>query len=527
MSFQVHGKDLLGRIGTIRTKSGTFTTPHLFPVLDPNKQILSRQFFDKIGIHAVMTNAYLLGRSRQGKELADVHGILDYDQTVATDSGAYQILEYGEVGVKPGEIIDYQERINTDIGVILDVPTGFRSDLSRARWTVDETVRRADEALRLITRKDILWIGPVQGGVHLKEVDRSARQMAKRDFSIYALGSPTELMESQRYDVLVDMIITAKQSLPSGKPFHLFGAGHPALFPFLVALGCDLFDSAAYALYARTDRYLTPEGTLLLGDIEEFFCPCPVCVDTSPSEMARLKPAEREKQLVQHNLWVCFSELRRIREAIRKGRLWELLELRSYAHPALKKCFSRICQYANILERYTPAVKPHGIFFFGQPSDRRPEFVRYQAKLSGVAAPTGKIVVLIPGRWRRPFHEDPRYRSVTKAFENQTSVSICFYSISYGPVSLELDETFPMAQTESVDPQESVLYRSRAKLVARFVRELAPRLVVLASEGDYGESVEREISRTISPRKITTLKGKQLMPEALMTAIKKKLGKGC
>src|SRR5437870_10227354 len=361
MSFQVHGKDLLGRIGIIKTKSGAFATPHMFPVLDPNHRILGREFFDRVGIHAVMTNAYLLKRGRQGLDPVDIHETLDYPGTVATDSGAYQILEYGHVGVTPEEIVAYQEKINTDIGVILDFPTGFKSDPSRARWTVDETVRRADQALEVITRKDILWVGPVQGGVHLKEVERSARLMASRDFDIYAFGRPTELMETQRYDLLVDMIVAAKNALPKGKPFHLFGAGHPVLFPFLVALGCDLFDSAAYALYARAGRSLTPDGTLLLRDMVASECPSPACVDTSPDELIKSQEKEDETRLAQHNLWTCFSELRRIREAIRKGRLWELLELRSQAHPALKECFNRITHYAEILERSTPAVKPHGI----------------------------------------------------------------------------------------------------------------------------------------------------------------------
>src|SRR5438132_10569169 len=229
MKLQDDCKDRVRRIGTINTKSGAFSTQHMFPVLDPYHLILGKEFFDRLGIHAVMTNAYLLKRGRQGLDPVDVHETLDYPRTVATDSGAYQILEYGHVGVTPEEIIAYQEKINTDIGVILDFPTGFKSDASRARWTVDETVRRADQALDVITSKDILWVGPVQGGVHLKEVERSARLMADRDFDIYALGSPTELMETQRYDLLVDMIVDAKDALPKGKPFHLFGAGHPAL----------------------------------------------------------------------------------------------------------------------------------------------------------------------------------------------------------------------------------------------------------------------------------------------------------
>src|SRR5438094_530806 len=424
MSFQVHGKDLLGRIGTIKTKSGAFTTPHMFPVLDPNHRSLGKEFFDRVGIHAVMTNAYLLKRGRQGVDPVDVHETLDYPRTVATDSGAYQILEYGHVGVTPEEIIAYQEKINTDIGVILDFPTGFKSDASRARWTVDETVRRADQALEVITRKDILWVGPVQGGVHLKEVERSAQLMARREFDIYALGSPTELMETQRYDLLVDMIVAAKKALPKGKPFHLFGAGHPVLFPFLVALGCDLFDSAAYALYARAGRYLTPEGTLLLGDMVEFVCPCPACVDS---------------------------------------------------------------------------------YVGGRIEDRR------------------ELVLVLAGRWRRPLHEDPRYESVAKAFDDHTKVSICFYSLSWGPVPIELDETFPIAQTEGPDGGDPIVLEERAKKVSDFVQSLHPKRVVLVSDGDYGRAVTEELSKRFAKRILAVLDGEKMKPDAIIKSIERKI----
>jgi len=525
MSFQVHAKDLLGRVGTLRTKSGAFSTPHMFPVLDPYYQILDPSFFQNAGIGAVMTNAYLLKRGQRSSEPTDVHTIVRFNQSVATDSGAYQILEYGEVGVKPDEIIRYQERINTDIGVILDVPTGFRSDPSRARWTVDETVRRADQALASMTRKDILWMGPVQGGVHLREVERSAAEMSKRDFPIYALGSPTELMESQRYDVLAEMIVAAKKVLPRSKPLHLFGAGHPVLFPFLVALGCDLFDSAAYALYARAGRYLTSEGTQLLGDTTEFVCSCPACVDTTPWEVLEAEPKERETRLVQHNLWACFSELRRIREAIRKGRLWELLETRARAHPSLMDCFERVRKHSALLEASTPIVKPHGIFHLSSSSEARPEALTYRSRLSRSVEEKGRFVLVLPGRWRRPFHEDPRYQVVAKSFDDSPNVSICFYSPSWGPVPIELDETFPIAQTEGRDLGDPDLYKSKAEDVARFVRTLRPKNVIFVSDGEFGRCVSAELMRTVGKGKIAVLDGGRLKPQTIIKSVKRRISR--
>lgn len=514
-SFSVHWKDLMGRVGVVRTKCGSFQTPHMFPVVDPNTQGFNQGFYRELGIDAIMTNAYLLRRARLGRTPEDVHETLGFKKTVATDSGAYQILEYGHVAVEPKDIVSYQEEINTDIGVILDVPTGFNSDPSRARRTVDETVKRADEALRVRTRKDVLWVGPIQGGVHLEEIARSAREMSKRDFAIYALGSPTQVMESQRFELLVDMIVTAKQQIPPGRPFHLFGAGHPSLFAFLVALGCDLFDSAAYALYARTGRYITAEGTVLLEDMEEFPCPCEACRGRTPREVRRLKPPEKERLLSQHNLHACFSELRRIREEIRKGRLWDLLDIRAQSHPALRKCLNRIAHYSGLIERYTPVTKPRGIFYFGNSSDQRPEVLRYRTTMRKTRPGRGSNLLLIPGRWRRPYREDPRYRPVVTQVRNMERVRVCFYTLPFGPVPLELDETYPVAQTESLDSGDMDAYQSRALMVGDFVRKVSPRIVFLVREGRLGDLVYEEVSKMIPKSRVISVSGRGLKPDRL------------
>jgi len=496
----------------------------MFPVVDPNRPVLDPKFYRDVGIRAVMTNAYLLKRGRPGQPPTDVHGTLGFKETVATDSGAYQILEYGHVGVKPSEIVSYQEKIDTDIGVILDFPTGFHSDARRAGWTVDETVRRADEALKRIKRKDILWVGPVQGGVHIKEVSRSAVEMGKRSFAIHALGSPTELMEAQRFDVLVDMIVAAKKGLPHSRPLHLFGAGHPAMFPFIVALGCDMFDSAAYALYARTGRYLTSDGTQELAQIEEFSCMCRICDSTTPEEMRHLDTSEREQLLSKHNLLACFSELRRIREAIRTGHLWDLLEHRAYANPAFKKFLAKIVQHSPFLEQFTPTVKPRGISHFGEASDYRPEMIRYSVRRSRVPIQRGRAVVLLPGRWRRPYHEDPRNLPIVSKLANRSNVSLCFYTIPFGPVPMELDETFPLAQTESFDSRDPIMYQQRAGQVAAWVKRLLPEQVFLVSEGEYGVTLGKKLSGVVPRLKVLRIEAKGSKPDRTVSSIIQRIG---
>jgi predicted AAA+ superfamily ATPase len=64
-----------------------------------------------------------------------------------------------------------------------------------------------------------------------------------------------------------------------------------------------------------------------------------VCAELSlPQTLARelraLPQQPQEEQLARHNLHVSMAELRRVREAIRQGRLWELVERRCRSHPA-------------------------------------------------------------------------------------------------------------------------------------------------------------------------------------------------
>src|SRR3989442_11868842 len=116
---------------------------------------------------------------------------------------------------------------------------------------------------------------------------------------------------------------------------------------------------------------------------------CRVCDRTTTAEMRRLDQPERERLLSKHNLLACFSELRRIREAIRTGHLWDLLEHRAYANPAFKKFLAKIVQHSPFLEQFTPTVKPRGISHFGEASDYRPEMIRYSVRRSRVPIQRG------------------------------------------------------------------------------------------------------------------------------------------
>jgi 7-cyano-7-deazaguanine tRNA-ribosyltransferase len=424
---------------------------------------------DIFGFDALITNSYLIWRrSRQEGKTSNVHELLNFDGVVETDSGAYQILQYGDVEVQPNEIVRFQEELDSDIAVILDVPTGQGGSKERAKRTVDETLRRADDALSVLTRRDILWVGPVQGGIYTDLVSYSAREMAKRNFAIHALGSPTPIMQQYQFDVLVDMVMAAKRNLPPDRPLHLFGAGHPMIFSLAVALGCDIFDSASYALFARNGRYMTAQGTSKLEDLEYFPCNCPSCHKNTPENVRKLLPVERERFLASHNLHSCFSELQIVKQAIVDGRLWELVEARSHGHPALQRAFERLIHYANDLESETPVRKRRGQFITTAESLRRPEVLRHQERLLEryKPPPHAKTLLLLPDCYLKPFRENLPVEKMLAEVEQRKDLHICAYNLAFGIVPQELLDVYPLSQTvDALPPTTSIINHASRRIL--------------------------------------------------------------
>jgi len=490
--FEIKEKDLLGRIGKLKTRSATVETPLLFPVINPSNQpIPSKRLKEVFGCQAIITNSYII-KKRFGQkpiEMGGLHKFLDYDGAVMTDSGAYQILVYGEVEVSQKEIVAYQEGIGSDIATILDIPTGWKVTKEEAEVTVAETLRRAKAFFELKTRDDILWVGPVQGGRHLDLVASSAVEMGKLPFPIHALGSPTEVMENYRYDVLADMILTCKKGIPMERPLHLFGAGHPSMFALAVSLGCDLFDSAAYALYAREGRYMTENGTWRIDQMDYFPCSCPRCTTETPESLRRKPAKEREVFLAEHNLHVCQAELRRIKQAIRDGRLWEHTEMRLHAHPALLSALKRVRSSEDFLEKFSPTAKSSGFFYFDSVGLARPEIVHYRKRLTERYMPPAeaKVLFLVPQTRNKPFHKAPEMKKIRQLLrmigeDLAAQVHVCVYAAPFGVTPLELDEVYPLSQHEVTLPLDLETVNYVAVQTAEYIKRSSYQAVVLLND---------------------------------------------
>lgn len=436
--FEVRYSDLAARIGRLETPHGVVETPAFVPVVHPVRQTISTQFLKKMGFDIVITNAYITLR-HYGDEARrrGIHDIIGYDGAVMTDSGGYQVLEYGSVEVGPAAMAQFEKDIKSDVPIPLDKPTGYGLDYERAQEYVATTLKNAQETLRVVGDTDAMWVGPVQGAEHSDLVEHSARELDRMGFKLMALGSPVELMEAYEFAALARMIVAAKQVIPA-KPVHLFGAGHPLTIPLAVALGCDMFDSASYMLYAKDGRYMTPNGTVRLDELVYLPCQCPVCSSHSLQELRGMHGYQRTIEVAKHNLHVLKAEVDAVKQAIMDGRLWEYVMQKARAHPKLMEAV-RLFKGIEMLEDGTPLFKERAIFFYDPIDQHRPEAKRFR-KTVGAFQSSRKRLVLCPEGEVHPFYSTRSYREVVKRFPD---AQVCSYSPFLGIIPAEISDIFP------------------------------------------------------------------------------------
>jgi 7-cyano-7-deazaguanine tRNA-ribosyltransferase len=460
-SFEVRETDMMGRVGVMTVGKKRFETPCLTPVIHPVWRDIPLSQFKAMGFDILMTNSYILYKRKRSEALEKgLHELIGFDGVLMTDSGGYQVLEYGDTEFTPDEIAKFQSEIGSDLAVTLDKPTGYPNSRSYARETMGASLRAAEETISRFGESDTTWVGPVQGGVFGDLVRSSARGLMEAGFQVLALGSPVELMEGYLFSPLVEMIVNARRSMPYATPLHLFGAGHPLTLPLSVALGCDTFDSASYMLYAKKERYMTERGTLQLERMAYLPCSCAVCNGTTVGDLRASLREERVRKVALHNLHVLRADVLRCKEAICEGRLWDLVEERAMAHTSSAVAFRALIRdHAEWLAKPTSLLKLRGLMVRSEEDTKRPELAVARRHLERLMARKGagrgrRTAVLVPSSASPPL---TRSSGKIRHVKDLDKADIYRINPQLGPYPAELEFVFPFAQTISdrVAPEAS------------------------------------------------------------------------
>ena len=447
--FETTARDGRARLGRLHTAHGVVETPCLLPVINPNiRTIEPREMWEKYGIQAVITNSYVIWKHdflRDKAQKDGVHALLDFPGTVMTDSGTFQSYIYGDVEVGVEEIVEFQASIGVDIATMLDIFTRPDMSFEEVSEAVDETISRGVTSIECA--KGMMLNGPIQGGLFTELRQRSAKEMSNLDFAVHPIGGIVPIMEQQSYVELAKIILACKGELNPSKPVHLFGCGHPMLFPMAIALGADLFDSAAYALFARDGRLLCPWGTERIDELVEWPMIMPCVARHTPEEVRALDKDEKMKILAHYNLEMTLAELSRCRQAVREGKIWELAEKRSHQHPALRDAWNYVLNLQSewIIEaQQTP--KTGGIAWMGDESALRPELVRARNRLIERWSPLheGRVLVIhgAAGPWRE------RVGNLVARLKNVEKDLVILISTPIGLLPYSLEDLQPFAHID-------------------------------------------------------------------------------
>ena len=471
ITFEVIHKDIAGRVGKLRVNDRIVRTPALLPVVNPHLPLVTPREMQEMGVEALITNAYIFRRSTEYRDRAlaeGLHSVLDFDGVVMTDSGSFQLSVYGEVEVSNQDTLEFQQAIGSDIIVPLDIPTPPDAGREKAARELAVTMDRIREAQQLFP--DANLAGPVQGGIFTDLREEAGRAVRDLNFTFAPIGAVVPLMENYRYRDLVKVVLAAKRGLSPATAVHLFGAGHPSMFALAVAMGCDLFDSAAYALFAREGRYITPHGSFKIDELAELPCSCRVCRSMTADELRT--SGDRERLLALHNLYVTLAEIARIRQAIQDGTLWELVDERCRSHPRLLDGYRELLGHASTLARDDPVSKRR-FFYRGSETCRRTEVLRFREVIPRI--PLGdRVLVSFDGR------EVPGFDTVLN------------FKPPFGPYPAELAETFPIGQSEVPEWDDDMVRSGCAGIRALMKAHPEKRFVVLCGEA-WARLVSEEV----------------------------------
>jgi archaeosine synthase alpha-subunit len=242
---------------------------------------------------------------------------------------------------------------------------------------------------------------------------------------------------------LAPMLAKARREAGFARLLYAPGLGEPAHLALLAYAGVDLFDSVALSFAAAQGQYLTTDGTFRASELKAPLCSCPACHGEAPERFT-------EEELRRHNQYAALNELGMVRNAIRLGRLRELVEARVRAHPELTALLRRVDADASFIEERAPITRRQKMFANTKESLRRVEVARFRERVLERYRPdaTAPVLVLFPCSHRKPYSRSRTHRSFSQAIFDANAAGIVHEVIVTSPLGIvprELETTYPAA----------------------------------------------------------------------------------
>lgn len=228
-------------------------------------------------------------------EFGGLHGFMQWDRPILTDSGGYQVFslsklrKLSEEGVRfqshldgspvfltPESVLEIQRSIGSDICMILDECPPYPCERAYAEKSLGLTQRWAVRAREWVAKhqpQGQRYFGIVQGSCFPDLREKAARDLVALDFDGYAIGG---LSVGEPVPEMMKAVEVAAPILPASKPRYAMGLGQPDQLLELVARGIDMFDCVLPTRVGRNGTAYTLDGTINLKNAKWERCRDPL-----------------------------------------------------------------------------------------------------------------------------------------------------------------------------------------------------------------------------------------------------------
>jgi queuine tRNA-ribosyltransferase len=374
LSFSIDARDGAARAGVVMTPHGPIETPTFIPLATKGSvRGLDTDEVAGLGYQLILGNTYHLFDSPGPERIAaagDLHGFMNWDRALITDSGGFQVFSLAHGGVanevkgsgrkgdhgseveiteegarfrsprdgrdlflSPEVSMKIQAALGADIALAFDECTPFHADR-------DYTARSTERTHRWLDRC-VAWheehappgqalFGIVQGGTHEDLRRESAEAVSAAGVDGLAIGGT---LGRDKEEMAAVLALTAPL-LPEEAAKHLLGIGEVDDLLGGIALGLDVFDCAVPTRLARHGVALAPSPETRwrldlrkgrwVGDRSPMVegCPCPACTRHDRDYISYLSRGEEltaVRLIVLHNLTYMRELTTHARRAIQAG----------------------------------------------------------------------------------------------------------------------------------------------------------------------------------------------------------------
>ena len=269
------------RAGILKTPHGEIMTPIFMPVGTNSavKTLTGDQIY-ATGAQIILANSYhlyLRAGTKLIKNFGGIHGWMNWNKPVLTDSGGFQVFSLSnlrkitEDGVEfrdpkdgkkhfisPEISMEIQQDIGADIIMAFDECAPYPCDYDTAKRAMERTHRWLDRCFEAKKNNPDQALFPIVQGAFYDDLRaESAKFISQYDTVGYAIGG---LSVGESKEIMNHFTEFTAPLLPKDKPRYLMGVGTPEDLLDGIKRGIDMFDCVLPTRNARHGSFFTDNG---------------------------------------------------------------------------------------------------------------------------------------------------------------------------------------------------------------------------------------------------------------------------